>query len=386
MKRFQDVRAVTSGDQQHFFGYYDKCPWNASGKYLLGLETDFMDRPPTGDDRAVVGMVDLEDNCQWAPLADTRAWCWQQGCMLRWLPSVSNRLIIYNDRDEDHYVSIIRDVLTEETQILPMPVYAVSNDGRQAVTLNFARVQRTRPGYGYAGVVDQWANDPHPEEDGIYWMDLKTGVYKLIVSLAQIAAFLPDDTMSIGHHWFNHLQFCADDRRFLFLHRWDIGEGRRRTRLFTANLDGSDLYCVSDHEMVSHFDWYDANHILAWARRYDVGDRYFLFTDQSDEVAVVGDGVLTVDGHCSYSPDRRWMLTDTYPDRDNHYRTLLLYRLKDGLRVDIGSFYSPPEVTGELRCDLHPRWHWNGTQVCVDSVHEGSRQMYVVDVSEVVAD
>ena len=73
----------------------------------------------------------------------------------------------------------------------------------------------------------------------------------------------------------------------------------------TANPDGSDLCCVSDHEMTSHFDWRDGEHILAWARRFGVGDRFFLFCDRADTPQVVADGVLTVDGHCSYSPDRQ---------------------------------------------------------------------------------
>jgi hypothetical protein len=136
--------------------------------------------------------------------------------------------------------------------------------------------------------------------------------------------------------------------------------------------------------MISHFDWRDGAHILAWARRFDVGDRYFLFRDRTDAPEVVADGVLTVDGHCSYSPDRRWVLTDTYPDRETHNRTLILYRPEDNVRIDIGQFYSPPEVTGELRCDLHPRWSRDGSQVCIDSVHEGPRQMYAIDVADIV--
>jgi len=263
-----------------------------------------------------------------------------------------------------------------------MPVYAVSNSGRSAVTLDFSRVHRTRPGYGYVGVRDPWEGEAHPEEDGIYWMDLDSGEHRLVVSLAQIAAFKPDATMAGGEHWFNHLQFCTDDSRFLFLHRWKVGQGRR-TRLFTANPDGSDICCVSDHEMTSHFDWRDSQHILAWARRRDIGDRYFLFRDRSSDLEVIGEGVLTADGHCSYSPDRRWFLTDTYPDREDQKRTLLLYHPGEGRRVDIGRFYSPPEITDEIRCDLHPRWNRDGTQVCIDSVHGGHRQMYIVDVGEV---
>jgi hypothetical protein len=380
---FPEARPVTSGPNHHHFGYYDKCPWDATGRYLLALETTFIDRPPTADDRATLGMVDLEEENRWIPLDETPAWNWQQGTMLRWLPTAPDREIIYNSVVDGNYVSLVRDVHSGETRALPRPIYAVSNDGRSAVTLNFSRVHRTRPGYGYACLPDPWEGHPQPGEDGIYWMDLVTGENRLVVSLDTIANYLRDETMDEGDHWFNHLQYCTDDSRFLFLHRWRVGKGHL-TRLFTANPDGSDLCCVSDHEMTSHFDWRDGTHILAWARRFEVGNRYFLFRDQSDERRVVGEEVLTADGHCSYSPDRQWILTDTYPDRETNRRTLILFRPEDATRMDIGQFYSPPDVTGEIRCDLHPRWNRDGTQVCIDSVHEGQRQMYVIDVRSVV--
>ena len=52
--------------------------------------------------------------------------------------------------------------------------------------------------------------------------------------------------------------------------------------------------------------------------------------------------------------------------------------------MDIGRFFAPRELDGEIRCDLHPRWSRDGTQVCLDSVHEGTRQMYVVEVRDIV--
>jgi len=52
-------------------------------------------------------------------------------------------------------------------------------------------------------------------------------------------------------------------------------------------------------------------------------------------------------------------------------------------RTDIGGFYAPPELDGPIRCDLHPRWNRDGTKVCIDSLHEGSRQIYVLDVSHI---
>jgi len=377
------LRAVTNGPKHHYFGYYDKFPWDATGRYLVGLETYFMHRPPAGDDYAIIGRIDLWEGNRWEPMAKTNAWNWQQGTMLHWLPTAPDQKIIYNDREGDHFISVIRDLETGEAHILPLPVYALSRDGRSAVSLNFARVARTRPGYGYAGAPDPWADDPHPVEDGIYWMDLETGEHRLIISLAQIVEIRHDSTMDEGEHWFNHLQFCTDNSRFLFLHRWKKPDGGRYTRLFTANPDGSDIYCVSDHDMVSHFDWKNATQILAWARRHGLGDRYFLFTDRTDQIEVVGESTLSCDGHCSYSPDRRWILTDTYPDAER-MRTLILYRPEDDYRVNIGRFFAPKKLDGEIRCDLHPRWSRDGTQVCFDSVHEGTRQIYVVDVEDIV--
>jgi len=376
------MRPVTSGPKHHFFGYYDKSPWDSTGRYMLGMEVGFVDRPPTPEDEVVIGLIDLNEGARWNPIAKTKAWCWQQGCMLQWMPSAPEE-IIYNDREGGRFVSRVLDVRTGRSRILPLPIYALSPDGSYALTLNFSRVARTRPGYGYVGVPDPHEGEPAPEGDGIWWMDMRTGEHKLIISLAEVASLGHDPTMDDTEHWFNHIQVNTDGTRFLFLHRWKRPDGGWWTRMFTARPDGSELYCVADHGMVSHFDWRDQSHILAWATQRDVGDRFFLFEDLTGRREVVGEGVLTQDGHCSYSPDRRWILTDTDPDHDS-MRHLLLFRPEDGKLLEVGKFFSPPELRGEIRCDLHPRWSRDGREVCIDSAHEGHRQMYVVEVGEAV--
>ncbi|HID05742.1 MAG TPA: hypothetical protein EYP10_01195 [Armatimonadetes bacterium] len=378
------IKRVSNPPKHHFFGYYDKSPWDATGKYMLALEVDFIDHPPTPDDAVTVGIIDLEANCKFEPLAQTFAWCWQQGTMLQWLPSEPDRKIIFNVREGDRFASVIMDIHTGNKRILPRPIYALSPDGKWALSINFARLQITRPGYGYVGLPDPWHNDMHPAEDGIYLMHMDTGKTELIISLAQIANFNREPRMDGVKHWFNHLLFNPDSTRFIFLHRWHREGGGLFTRMFTADYDGKNIYCLADHDMVSHFDWRDSNHILAWARIHRIGDFYYLFTDRSRHYEIVGKDVLTCDGHCSYSPDGRWILTDTYPDEE-HKRTLILYNPENNHRIDIGRFYSPPELSGEIRCDLHPRWNRDGTQVCIDSAHEGHRQMYVLDVSDITS-
>jgi len=388
-EQFPECRALTKGPKYHYFGYYDKFPYDFSGRYLLALEVDFMDRPPTPDDKARIGLVDLAGDGEFEPLAETYAWNWQQGTHLQWLATAPDREIIYNIREGDKYVACIHDVKSDEKRTLPRPIYAVSRSGKQAVSVNFSRIHACRPGYGYNGIPDPWADELHPDEDGIYRMDLQTGATELIISIAQAAAIEPDDTMEAGKHWFNHLQFSTDDSRFLCLHRWHrtLPDGRRShfTRMLTANPDGSELYLLNKDDMTSHFDWKSGNEILAWARQFDIGDYYFLFTDQTHEITIVGEDVLTCDGHCSYSPDGRFILTDTYPQGEQHLRTLILYNNETGQRTDIGRFYSPPELQGEIRCDLHPRWSRDGTKVCFDSMHEGPRQIYEIDVSGIVS-
>ena len=388
-QQFPACRALTRGPKYHYFGYYDKFPYDIIGRYLLALEVDFMDRPPTPDDAAIIGLVDLEGDGEFEPVAETYAWNWQQGTHLQWLATAPDREIIYNIREGNRYVACILDVKSGKQWVLPRPIYAVSRSGKQAVSVNFSRIHGCRPGYGYNGIPDPWADDIHPQEDGIYWMDLQTGEARFIISIAQVASIEPDDTMDTGKHWFNHLQFSTDDSRFLFLHRWHrtLFDGRRTwfTRLLTANPDGSGVHLVNKDDLTSHFDWKSGNEILAWARQFGIGDHYFLFTDQTHEVEIIGEDVLTCDGHCSYSPDGRFILTDTYPDGEEHLRTLILYNNATRQRTDIGRFYSPPELQGEIRCDLHPRWNRDGTRVCFDSMHEGPRQIYEIDVSDIVS-
>lgn len=374
------LKPVTSGPRHHFFGYYDKSPWNASGSLLLAHEVDFNDRPPTATDPAAVGVVRLQEGNHFEPLGTARCWNWQQGAMPQWNPAEAERQFFHNDRRDGRFVGVLRDVERGELRVYERPLYALAPNGRLGFSLNFARLQTHRPGYGYAGVADPHADALAPEADGIERIDLASGAVDRLISLAELAARDPVESMAGAVHYVNHLQVSPGGRRLAFFHIWRTGDKTWRVRLYCMDLDGANLTRMLDTGTISHYDWLDDDRLLVWAEHPE-GGRNFLLCDRRDGSARrIGPGVLTEDGHCTFSPDRRWVLNDTYPD-GHDMRTLMLYRWPDGPRLDLARLFSPKaRWWGELRCDLHPRWRRDGRAVCVDSVHDGSRQMYVVDV------
>jgi hypothetical protein len=372
---------VTRGPAHHFFGYYDKSPWNASGGLLLAHEAAFNDRPPAEGDAVTIGVVRLGDGKRFEPLATSRAWNWQQGAMLQWHPADPENLFFHNDRRGAGHVGVLRSTDGRERCVYERPIYAVAPDGRTAFSVNFSRLQDLRPGYGYCGVPDRWRAEPAPADDGIHGIDLESGDSRLVVPLALLAATDPAPGMRGAFHYANHVQVSPGSRRMAFFHVWRTGEAGWQVRLYAASLDGTDLRCVLDTGKVSHYDWLDDDRLLVWAHAPGVGDRFLLCDAATGGTSVFGNGVLTEDGHCSFSPDRTWVLNDTYPDRHD-MRTLMLVRFRDGRRTDLARLHSPKSKWwGEIRCDLHPRWSRDGRQICVDSVHDGTRQMYVMDVA-----
>ena len=383
------VRALTHGPKFHWFGYYDKLEFDPTSRYVLGMESAFENRTPQPDDVISLGMIDVTADGTWTKIGESRAWCWQQGCMLQWLPG-SKTEVIWNDRDGDHFVSHILDVGTGKKRTLPGPVYALSPDGKSSLSPDFRRLHDWRPGYGYAGVADPNANVQVPKDAGIWRMDLRSGVRSLVMPASEVARIPYRHASWEGaSHWFNHLLFSPDGSRFSFLHRW----GKRRpdgavpftTRMFTARPDGTDLYELDPNGETSHYIWRDSSHILAWAKHPSHGNKFYLFRDKTDEVEVVGPEVMTVNGHCTYLPGNRWILNDTYPDQDRRQNPYL-YEVSSGKRVALGHFAAPPQYAGEWRCDTHPRFSPDGKKVVIDSTHGGQgRQLYLIDVSGITS-
>ncbi len=378
------IRRVSPHDGGHWlFGYYEKCPWNASGRHLLGCRLPFADRQPHPGEKMTVGMFDLDDGDRFIELDRTPHWSWQQGTMLQWLGTDRENTVVYNSEIKGEPRGLIRDTRSGKVTPLPMCIYAVSPGGKRAVTLDFGRLHRLRAGYGYAGFQEFTPGQATPADNGIFGFDLPGGSPRLLISLAQLADISPPPTMAGVDHWANHLQWSTTGEHFAFLHRWRVGKDHH-TRLCVARADGSDLRILCDRTYYSHYDWRDDRTILGFTLNEDGRREFRLHDRERGDVGAVGRGVLPDDGHCSYSPNRRWVLNDTYPQGPKRMRTLMLFDPATETRIDLVKIHSPPGYEGAIRCDLHPRWNRDGTQICIDSFHEGYRGIYVLDVSQIV--
>ncbi len=372
------TRITPEGDH-YFFGYYDVPAFSGDGCHHLCQRVPFMDRLPTGNDTATIAMVSLDD-LAFTPITETNAWNFQQGTMLQWSPTAPDDAILFNRFAEGQYVGVIRDLLTGAERVLAMPVATVDPRGQYALGINFSRVFDFRPGYGYANSPDPFGNERFPEEDGVFRIELETGASELLFSYAELSRHLPD--MRERKIVVNHITINPDGTRFLMLVR-DFGEltvTRWGTALLTAGLDGSDLRVHAANHMVSHYHWRDPRTILAYAE-LDKGEGLCLLDDVTGETTVLDPGFFTFDGHCSFSPNREWLLYDTYPWEGR--RHLYLYDLRRGIPYELGAF-ADPYPPNDIRCDLHPRWDRTGTRVSFDAVHEGYRGVYLMDVSPLV--
>ena len=421
---FSAPRAVTRGPHEHLLAnYFGINAWSPDSRYLLALETDIVSGLPDGRP-CTVGLVDLEDGNRFIPVMETRAWNFQEAAMAHWLPpraarrSAPTDAFVVNDLRDGRFVAVVKNWRTGAERIIPHPVSAVSEDGSFALSINYARLYLVRPDYGYAGE----GQDPRrgvvfPEDDGLWRVDMRTGEARLIVSCASLRDKVPDVPPS-GMAYVCHTVVSKDMKRVFFLLRSVSRsmEGVKtfqgvnwKTTAFTCNADGTGVRrCFPDGWGASHFNWKpclptnrstppapsggtplseggdkSARTMAVTCEWPGVGYTHVEFTvGEEERVRRIAAGhEMDFDGHCIYSPDGRFVCGDGYWDEAG-FRHWKIVRLADGAVRDIGSFFVPERYRETYsRCDLHPRWRPDGRAIAFNSVHEGSRQIYLADVS-----
>lgn len=380
-----NINRLSPDDKNHeyFFGYYDKSPWDASGRYVICMRAKDTWSQPDPLEPADIILIDTRNNNTSKKIATTHTWNVQQGCMAQWLgPDFSSR-IIYNDQREGNYCSVILEVYTGKERILPMPVYTVSADGKTALSLDFSRLHNLRLGYGYAALPETTKGVGIPDATAVWRIDIESGKVVPLLKYTDFAKFEPRSEMLDANsiHKVNHLMLSPNGKRFMVLYRWFVKE-KKYTRLITCNVDGTGMYLLSDDDMVSHCFWKNDEEILAFEHKHQGGDGYYLMKDKSQEYIHLWPS-LTKDGHPSYNPvNNHQVVTDTYPS-SKRIAEIKILRDEPSASNDINvvaRVFAPFRYQGNTRCDLHPRWSRDGKRVCFDSIFEGHRGLYYIEL------
>jgi len=371
------ARALSPGDGFHyFFGYYDLQPYSGDNKLHLCHRVSFMGRCPAPDEEARLGFLDT-DSAAFHPIAGTTAWNFQQGAMLQWYDT---NHILYNTRENGKLCSAITNIHSGETRRLPLPLAAVRPEAGIGLSINFSRVFAFRPGYGYAGVPDPF-HENAPEGDGVFLVNLKSGESRQIVSIGELARAYPSPPCTDCKLVINHIGFNPSGTRFIFLLRNFPEKGLPwSTMLAASDLEGN-VTVLSNFCWHSHYHWRDDETLLIESNHLGRKDLLLFDARRSGRAEILRVPEVHETGiHCSYSPDRRYILGDGYPGADE-YRRLYLIDAATGQCRTAADVYSVPVTDKDARCDLHARWCPDGSRVSFDTTHNGRREIYELDMA-----
>ena len=371
-----EMKIITPDDGYHyFFAYYDmRATGTGRNPRHLCHRVTFIDRIPTAEDVCEIGY--LKDGA-FVKIAETTAWNFQQGAMLQYHPYLDDT-VYYNVCEDGKFSTVTHNFKTGEKKYTDRATACISPDGKWGIAVNFGRIFDFRPGYGYAGFVDAGADVCAPADDGIFLTDMETGKSELIATYEQMA---PISGLEEGKKvLINHITFSPNSDRYVMLFRSFPepinGKLKWKTSLMVGDRAGN-LHTVLPAGMFSHYYWKNDEELLIYC---EIEGRYGMYLVnvltgawKRYDAPFFGDGSYVRDIHCSFSPDGNYIIGDSYPI--DNYRQLLAYSLgSDTMRV-LAESYSPLDIRGDFRCDLHARFAWGGSHITFDSVHNHKREI-----------
>lgn len=357
-----------------FFGYYDIQQLDDREEKLLVHVVP--SRAVACKDCAEIGYYDVSSR-KYFPLAKTIAWCWQQGARLRWYP-LNNDRILYNDVEQGEYVTRVFDLVQNRVvSTICTALYDIDATASFGLSINFSRLQRLRPGYGYSTLPDKTHDQSAPEDDGIFYVDLKSNTKKLIVSLADLAASVTDT--NADQHYINHISISPDGKRFIFFHIWTLNEDTHwKTRLYIYELSTEKLKLLEKVDRVSHYNWIDSNTLMTTCYDDEKKAYYCTYNVSSGDKTMLNSQCLRKDGHPTALMDRESFISDTYP-LGHDMQILFKYSFIEDKKKDILMIYSDARMFEEKRCDLHPRVSRSEKYISIDTTFEhGIRQVLLI--------
>lgn len=385
-----EIEQLTSGQKHHFFGYIGQCltiPWNANGRYILGLEIDRIDRLPTPQEYAMVILVDTEKNNQIIRLDKSHAWNPQQGTMFYWHPLKPQTQFFFNDRNVEtgKVFTVLYDIekkkRVREYRFDDTPVGngGVAADGSAFLAINYGRLARLRLVTGYPEALDWSQDEIAPANDGIFVVDIKTGKKRLLVSYRQLEAKIKQRNPDFEHSglFINHTLWNRQGNRVYFFARagWDGKSKGKRTNIpFSIHIDGSHLQLHEKH-IGGHPEWAEETVMIGREKNKQV----LYDMEKKMVVGQIGtpDMFPNPEGDISLSPDGNWFVNGYKQNNKNYYT---VYRRSDGAFVRSEGI-DKGQYSGNIRIDPAPRWNRTNDAILIPGIAKNkTRQMFLLRV------
>lgn len=319
-----------------FFGYYDLNPIK-NDKYLLHI----LDRNAiVGKDTIQIAYYDLNTKII-NKIGASKAWSYQQGSRLRW----GNNCIYYNDFDGEKYVT--RKFNVEKNKLIEtfsIPLYDISKNEEFGISVNFERLQYLRPGYGYHNHKNYSLESDDLKNDGLIYFDLDSCASKILISLHELSDGIVYDT------YINHVSISPDSTKIMYFLLWNENK-KRKSKLFVYDLVNCENILIDSDVLVSHYVWKDNKSLVITCVNNGITE-YRVYDIESKTHKTIKNKTLNTDGHPTFiSKDE--FISDTYPILG--IQKLFSYNFTEDKINVIAKLYSHPFLTGEKRCDLHPK-------------------------------
>jgi len=371
-------KILNPDDAHYFYGYYDLMPFSADGKRHLCHKVQFMDRLPTKDDIAELGYL---EGGKFTKIAETTAWNFQQGALLQYGWENPN-LIFYNIEQDGAYRTVCLDTLTGKKTVTERATATISRDGTHGLAANFSRIYDFRPGYGYCSIPDKYKDIPSPADDGVFYVDFKTGKATMLCDYASIIKNFPIEGKNDAKFVINHINLNPSGDKYLMLVRdfpdpekQSVSKAPWGTSVYIGDMKGN-LKRIFTDSIFSHYWWDDDNTVVA-ASKDPNGNPfgiYFIDTETGKFDRICPE--YTHDIHCIIDPTHRFMIGDNYA-RQIMFKDLTK---DEEIRPILQAYSITPDII-DIRCDLHDRFSRNGRAISFDTTFRGRRDIVELDIS-----
>jgi Tol biopolymer transport system component len=390
------VWCVTPKEGRVFHRFFDTSPISPSGRYVALTRIPHEDRLPRPGDVAQVVLVDLE-TAEERVVAETRGWDTQLGAQAQW--GADDTQLFFNDVDPATWTAfgIVMDPLAGTFRRMEGTVYMVSRDGKWAASPCLLRTSRTQAGYGVIVPPERVPlNKGAADDDGVYLTDVATGRCELLVSFAEIVkAALDPREYPRGAFYGAHVKWTPKGERLMLVLRWLSDAGKRKNNVITMKADGTDIRVAIPASQWGkgghHPDWCpDGEHVMMNLKLDGKTLRLVRARYDGSGLEPMTEAVLG-SGHPSLHPNGRHVVTDSYPREKVAFGDgtvpVRLIDIEAGTATNLVRIRTVPPWSGpknELRVDPHPAWGRDYRLVAFNACPDGTRRVYVADLSGVV--